>query len=103
MSFAYISFNFNAVSILGPATHCNPSPFIRNAQAAHYHNATIGENVLYACNDGFNKAGGDSRLTCQLSRNYTGIWNGKRLQCDKAIVKGKRVVQHKKWIIKLII
>ena len=76
--------------ILGPSTHCRPPPNVSNAQAGHHHNVAIGETVLYACNDGFNKAGGDSRLTCQLSRNYTGIWNGKRLQCEKAIAKGKR-------------
>ena len=81
--------NFSQVFILGPSTHCNSPPNISNAQAAHYHNATFGETVLYACDDGFKKAGGDSRLNCQLSKNYAAIWSGARLQCVKDTVKSE--------------
>ena len=89
MSFAYIKF-IKAISSLGPATHCTPPPNISNAEAAHRHSAKIGENVLYACKDGFYKIGGDSRLSCHLSKNYAAIWSGTRAQCVEAImVKGK--------------
>ena len=84
-----------AVSILGPPSHCSPPPFIRNAEAAHRHSAKIGENVLYACDHGFYKAGGDSRLSCHLSGGYKALWNGARVQCVKAIVKGKITVSLK--------
>ena len=79
--------------ILGPATHCNSPPNVSNAQAAHYHNATLGETVLYACDNGFKRAGGDSRLSCHLSRKYTARWNGTRLKCVKDVVKGEPGLQ----------
>ena len=75
--------------ILGPSTLCNSPPNISNAQAAHDHNATLGETVLYACDDGFYKAGGDSRLSCHLSKDYKALWSGTKLQCVKNAVKGE--------------
>ena len=78
--------------IPGPSTHCNSPPNISNAQAGHHHNVPIGETVLYACDNGFKRASGDSRLSCHLSTDYAAIWSGTRLQCVKDVVRGKKVL-----------
>ena len=67
---------------LGCLGYCKPPPEIENAEAAHNNISEIGENVLYACLDGFVKVGGDSRLTCVLADDNTAVWIGAHIKCD---------------------
>ena len=62
--------------------YCNPPPEIENAEATHTDIADIGDNVLYACLDGFTKVGGDSRLTCALADDKLAVWMGAHIECD---------------------
>ena len=63
------------------SAYCDPPPAIENAEVALSRTSEIGEMVLYACVDGFIKVGGDSRLTCTLSKDNTATWAGAQIEC----------------------
>ena len=67
---------------LGCLGYCTPPPEIENAEAAHNNFSEIGDNVLYACLDGFTKVGGNSRLTCALAVDNTAVWTGTHIKCN---------------------
>ena len=68
--------------LLALTTFCGPPPQIENAETGNSRPSEIGEMVLYACVDGFTKVGGDSRLTCTLSKDSTAIWSGESIECS---------------------
>ena len=70
---------------LGCLGYCKPPPEIENAEAAHNNISEIGENVLYACLDGYAKVEGDSRLKCALADDNTAAWSGTHIKCDTIV------------------
>ena len=66
-------------------THCSPPPTITNADAGSSKNESLGESVLYACIEGYQKSGGDTHLSCQLTESYKAEWIGTPLKCSKGI------------------
>ena len=77
----------------GPSNYCEPPPSIENTESAFTSNSTLGDTVLYACQNGLIKVSGDSRLTCSLTQSYDSSWTGSLIDCgNKDNGGGKKTI-----------
>ena len=81
------------IHLSGPSNYCEPPPTIENTESAFTSNSTLGDTVLYACQNGLIKVSGDSRLTCSLTQSYDSSWTGSLIDCgNKDNGGGKKTI-----------
>ncbi|XP_067941533.1 protogenin-like [Watersipora subatra] len=70
-------------SITVPSAFCEPPPIIANAIVGNSSKAKVGQEVLYACDDGYQRTSGNYQLTCTITKSYETLWTGEHPNCSK--------------------